>query len=155
METLVSPRMLPCSLGRSCLIPFALSFLTVLNVWVKGSRVSPSFASCHPPKSNTLSDTYSSLFLIVFSIRVPRYFQEFGKKHPQALIHLGRCVIFNKKVQNFDYTVHRPLKINNTCPFFSLSYVHPCLALAPRKLRTHGKSVESRTRTVSSCVTID
>ncbi len=40
--------------------------------------------------------------------------------------------------------------LTNTCISFSLSYVHPCLALAPHRLRVHGKSVKARTRTVSS-----
>ncbi len=76
-------------------------------------------------------------------------------KHPQALIHTRRWVIFGKKIQNFDYPVHRPLKITNARALFSLSYVRPRLALAPRGLRAHGKSVESRTRTVLSRVTLE
>ncbi len=40
METLTSPRMLSCGLGRSCLASLALAFLAV-NVRVKGSRDSP------------------------------------------------------------------------------------------------------------------
>ncbi len=36
-------------------------------------------------------------------IHIPGYFQEFGKKHPQGLIQSGRYIIFEKKIQNFNY----------------------------------------------------
>ncbi len=45
-------------------------------------------------------------------------------------------------------------RFTNARTLFSLSYIHPCFALAPRGLRAEGKSVESRTRTVSSHVTL-
>ncbi len=103
-----SPWMLSCSLKRSCLALLAVAFLAVCDVWVKGVRASnPAVASCHTSKSNTLSDTYSSLFsLFLFSNRIPKYFQKFGKRHPQALIDSERCVIFETKIQNFDYPLH-------------------------------------------------
>ncbi len=109
-------------------------------------------ASCLTSKSNTLSDPYSSLFLILFSIRVPEYFQEFRKRHPQALVHFGRCVIFAKKKKS--KVSITPYIGHNTLALFSLSYVHPHLALAPCGLRAHCKSVESRIRTVSPHVTL-
>ncbi len=100
--------------------------------------------SCHAPESNPLSDTYSSLFSIVFfSIHIPRYFQKFRKRHPQALIHSGSCVIFKNKS-----------KFTNACTLFLLSYVHPCFVLAFCGLRADRKSVESHTRTVSYHVTL-
>ncbi len=106
-------------------------------------------------QNQILSDTLVFIFdSIFFSICNLRYFQEFGKRHPHALIHSGRCVIFEKKIQNFDYPVHWALKITNTRAIFMLSYVRPRLVLALCGLRAHGKSVESRTRTVSSRVTL-
>ncbi len=42
----------------------------------------------------------------------------------------------------------------NARALFSFSYVRIRLSLAPRKLRAHGRSVESRTRTVSSHITL-
>ncbi len=150
--------MLSCSIGRSCLTSLALAFLTVCDVRVKGSRL--AVTSCHTPKSNTLPDTYASLFSIVFfSIRIPRYFQEFGKRHPQALIQSGRCVIFKKKkskisITPMNYDYKKKSTFTNAGALFSLSYVSPRLALAPRGLRAHDKSVESHTHTVSSRVTL-
>ncbi len=156
METLVSPRMLLCSLKRLCLASLALAFLTVRDVRVKGSRVSPGCRLVSRAKIKcTLGHVPAFIFDRFFSVRLSRYFQEFGKRHPQALIHSERCIIFEKKkIQNFDYPVQQSLKITNTLALFSLLYVHPRPALAPCGLGVCGKSVKSRTCTVSSHVTL-
>ncbi len=123
------------------------------GLWCPSRRVSClAWLSPHvTPKSNTLLDTCSSLFLIVFfPICIRGCFQEFSKRHLQALIHSGRSVIFEKPLQNFDY----PCIGHNAGALFSLSYVRHHLALAPRGLRAHSKSVESRTRTVSFFITL-
>ncbi len=56
-----------------------------------------------------------------------------------------------EEVRNFR---EKKSKFANTHALFSLSCVHPRLSLIPRGLRAHRKSVESRTRTVSSRVTL-
>ncbi len=129
-------RMLSCSLWRSCFASFALAFLVIRDVRVNCCLVS------HAKIKYTLGHLLSSLFSIVFfSIRIPRYFQEFGKRHPQALIHSGRRVIFKKKkkIQNFAYPVHQ---LQHTLLILALVCT-PSLALAPCGLKVHSKGVEN------------
>ncbi len=155
METLALPWMLSYNLGCSCCASLALTFLVVHDVRVKVSHVSPGFRFMLRTKIKYIfGHILIFIFNIFFSIHIPGYFQEFGKRHPQALIPSERCVIFEKKIQNFDYPVHWSLKITNARALFSLSYVQPRLALTPRGLRAHSKSVESRTSTDSSHVTL-
>ncbi len=67
METLASPQMLSCSLGRSCRASLPLIFLVVCNVRVKGSRVTH--------QNHIHSRTHTRLnFQIFFPTRIPGYF---------------------------------------------------------------------------------
>ncbi len=133
-----------CSLQRSYLALLAIAFLAVHDVRVKGCRASLGCRLVSQAKfkynlRHILVFVFVSFF---FSIRIPC--QEFGKRDSPALIHLERCVK-KSKILITQYIGHWK---------FSLSYVRPRLALAPRGLRARGKSVKSRTRTVSSCITL-
>ncbi len=96
------PQMLLCSLGRSCLALLSLTFLAIHDIWVKGSCVSLGCRLVlHAKSKYTLGPKLVFMSRVFFSIRIPGYFQAFGKKHPQALMHSGRCVIFEKKNPKF------------------------------------------------------
>ncbi len=84
-------------------------------------------------------------FLVVCDVRVK------GSRVPP-----GCCFVSHTKIK---YTLGHVLvfilfSFTNAPTLFSLSYVRPRLALAPRGLRAHSNSVESCTCTVSSRVTL-
>ncbi len=104
---------------------------------------------------------------IHFRIHTRLYFQHFFfnpyfpifsgvRKEASAGVNtLRKGCNFGEK--NPKFLLPRTLATENhqhTRVLFSHSYLHPCLALAPCGLRAHGKSVESRTRTVSFHVTL-
>ncbi len=92
-----SLRTLSCNLWCSCLALLDLAFLVVHDAQVKESRASPSCRLVSRAKIRyTLGHTLVFIFDRFFSIRIPGYFQEFGKRYAQVSIHSGRCVIFKK-----------------------------------------------------------
>ncbi len=134
------------------LASLALTFSTLRDVRVKGSRV---LRGCRLVLSAKFKYTLEHIIVFIFNPH-SRIFSGVWKEASTSVNTFGEVCNFwkKKKIQNFDYPAHRLLKITNARALFSLSYVRPCLTLAPRGLRTHGKSVESCTRIVSSCVTL-
>ncbi len=63
METLALSQMLSCSLRCSSLASLALTFLTVCDVLVKGSRVSPA---CHLVSHTKIKYTLGHIFTFIF-----------------------------------------------------------------------------------------
>ncbi len=98
-------------------------FLVVRDVRVKGSLVSPGyrFVSCAKIKY-----TFGHILIFIhnsfFQSGILGYFQEFGKRHPQVLIHSRRCVIFEKKNPKFRLS-HTSAIENYQCTCLILTFV--------------------------------
>ncbi len=103
-------------------------------------------ASCHAPKSNTLSNTYSSLYFLWFFFfnLHSQIFSGVWKEPSAGIITFGEVSNFQEKKIQIHQRTHLILAL--VCM--------PHLVLAPRGLRARSKSVESRTKTVSSDVTL-
>ncbi len=101
-----SLRMLSSSFGCLRLASFALTFLRVHDVQVKGSCVSPG---CRLVSHSKIKYTLGHILVFIFYSffnPIPGYFQEFGKRHPQTLIHSGRCAIFEKQKSKISITLY-------------------------------------------------
>ncbi len=156
MEILASPWMLSCSLGCSCLASLALSFLVVCDVWVKGSRVSPS---CRLVSCAKIKYTLGHILLVFilnsfFFNQHSRIFSGVWKETFAGVNTFREVCNLQKKKFKISITPYTGYWKFYTWALFSLSYVHSRLTLTPREMRAHGKSVESHTRTVSSRVTL-